>query len=231
MQNIPAPKITITSEIQEYLNKFYPKHYEWHFIDITYDLNIPTVFGICIGEAEFGKFIAIGASSRGTYSEALKKTISEIGQAVPYFRYMLDGKKKSKPIANFYEINSFDEHAIFYTTRPDLIHVFDIWRKKEPQKIIDFNENLSRSDREQILYMAKILKDKGYNFLVNDLTTPDVNQAKFYVLRVVVPQLLLLSGAYGLYFSGGKRLYEVPEKFGYKTFDFDNLNSFPHPFP
>jgi len=98
---------------------------------------------------------------------------------------------------------------------------------KTPEDVIIF----ARLYGDLIVRINSILKDKGYNFLVNDLTTPDVNQAKFYVLRVVVPQLLLLSGAYGLYFSGGKRLYEVPEKFGYKTFDFDNLNSFPHPFP
>ena len=55
-------------------------------MDITYDLGIPTVYGICFGEAEYGKFVAVGTATRDTYGEALKKVILEMGQSVSYFR-------------------------------------------------------------------------------------------------------------------------------------------------
>lgn len=44
------------------------------FFDITYDLEIPTVFGICFGEADYGSFVAVGSSTRATIGEALKKS-------------------------------------------------------------------------------------------------------------------------------------------------------------
>lgn len=67
--------------------------------------------------------------------------------------------------------------------------------------------------------------------LLKDLTTPDINQCGFYCIRIVVPQLLLMSGAYPFYHLGSKRLYEVPKEMGLKPKTFENLNKYPHPFP
>ncbi|MDR3143165.1 MAG: hypothetical protein LBU37_15780 [Tannerellaceae bacterium] len=75
------------------------------------------------------------------------------------------------------------------------------------------------------------MNDKGYNVLVKDLTTPDVNEAGLYCLRIIVPQLLQLGGAYPFYFLGGKRMYSVPKQLGYELNNFENLNIYPHPFP
>ncbi len=79
--------------------------------------------------------------------------------------------------------------------------------------------------------ITSVLKGKDYNVLVKDLTTPDVNEAGLYCLRVIVPQLLQLGGAYPFYFLGGNRMYSVPKQLGYESNDFERLNIFPHPFP
>jgi len=229
-QKIIAPKIIIDKDIHAHLSKNFPSNYEWHFFNITYDLEMPTIFGICYGESEFGKFIAVGTATRGTLGGALRKVIQEIGQSVSYFRYLYGEKKEWIP-DEFHKLRDFDEHAIFYNKRPDLRHVFDDWRNAIPCLKIDFNEREEDNAQGIIKQILEILKKKGYNALVKDITTPDANQAGFYSLRVVVPQLLPLGGAYHFYFLGGKRLYEVPSAMGYKSHSYDNLNKFPHPFP
>ncbi|MDR1503928.1 MAG: YcaO-like family protein [Prevotella sp.] len=230
-QNLVTPKFVINDDIRRYIDERFPSNYEWHFFDITYDLEIPSVFGICIGEAEYGKFIAVGTATRDTYSEALKKVILEIGQAVGYFRYLLGEKKDWIPSDNFNKIINFEDHSVFYIKRPDLLNIFDIWLKSVPSKSIDFNETDSSSDLDKIKRISSVLKNKGYNILVKDITTPDANQSGFYSLRVIVPQLLQLGGAYPFYPLGGKRLFEVPRELGYISNDYGTLNKYPHPFP
>ena len=70
-----------------------------------------------------------------------------------------------------------------------------------------------------------------HNVLVKDITTHDIRQLGFFATKVYIPQLIPLAGSYKYYYYGGKRLYEVPTKFGYKSHNFNNLNPFPHPFP
>jgi ribosomal protein S12 methylthiotransferase accessory factor len=230
-QNLVPPKIVLSKEIKDYIQERFPSNYDWHFFDISYDIGVPTVLGFCIGEAEFGKFIAVGSSTRVTFGQALEKTILEIGQAIPYFRHLLGEKKDWNPTDDYTLINGFEEHSIFYTKRQDLWHLFDKWIDAVENKNINLYEEVGKSDEEIIRDIVEKLKAKDYNVLFKDLTTPDIRQLGFYSIKVFIPQLIQLAGSYPFYFLGGKRLYTVPEKMGYKSNDYNNLNKYPHPFP
>lgn len=230
-QKITPPKIRISDEIQQHINENFPNNYEWHFFDITYDINVPSVFGICFGEAEFGKFVAVGTSTRATFGQALQKVVKEIGQGVTYFRYLLGEKKNWVPSDNYNELLGFEDHSIFYVKRPDMWHVFDHLRNAPETREIDLYEPNPRKDVDEVRHIIQLLKDVGCNVLFKDITTPDINQLGFFSVKVLVPQLIPLSGGYPFYYHGGKRLYEVPKKMGYESNDFENLNRYPHPFP
>jgi ribosomal protein S12 methylthiotransferase accessory factor len=231
LQNLVPEKLVITKEIQDYIDSNFPTKYEWHFFDINFDLGVPSVLGFCFGEAEYGKFIAVGSSSRSTYGEALKKVIQEIGQAVPYFRYLLGEKKKWNPSDDYTLIQNFEDHSIFYVKRQDLWHIFDKYKYAEETKTIDLNEKIIRPDQEEIKHIVRNLKNKNYNVLFKDITTHDIRQLGFFSIKIFIPQLLQLAGAYPFYFLGGKRLYSVPKEMGYQSNDYHHLNKYPHPFP
>ncbi len=231
LQNLVPSKIKLSKEIREYIDSHFPIDYEWHFFDISYDIDVPSVLGFCFGKAEYGKFVAVGASTRATYAEALKKTIQEIGQAVPYFRYLLNTKKGWNSANDYSQIKDFEDHSIFYVQRPELWHVFDKWVNAVETKSINFFEENNRTDRDEIRHIVKIMKDKNYNVLFKDITTCDVRQLGFFSIKIFIPQLIQLSGAYNSYFLGGKRLYSVPLKMDYKSNDYNKLNKYPHPFP
>lgn len=224
-------KIIIDHDIQSFINKIFPVKYEWHLFDITYDIDIPTAFGICFGEAEYGKFVAVGTACRGTLADAVRKVILEIGQTISYFRYLLGKKKDWMPSDNFDLLQNFEDHSILYIKRPELQSVFNTWRNAPETKCIDFCNATNESHKEQVINIIKQLKKNSFNVLVKDLTTPCANQVGFHCIRVVVPQLLQMGGAYPFYFLGGNRLYDVPPKLGYPRLSFDDLNKFPHPFP
>lgn len=224
-------KIVLTPTIEAHIGEMFPDNYEWHFFDIDYDLETPAVFGICFGEADFGKFVAVGTSARGTYREALDKVLTEIGQAVSYFRYLLGEKRDWQPSDDFNELQDFEAHSIFYLKRPDMLHAFDPWRKAKPTKMINMEERNDRSTKDELNRLLRMFKKKGYNVLAKDLTTPDVRACGFFATSVFIPQLLQMNGAYPFYFLGGKRLYEVPRTLGISDRDYATLNKFPHPFP
>lgn len=229
--NIVPPKIKITKEIKEYLHSRFPPHYEWHLFDITYDLETPTVFGICMGESDFGKFVAVGSATRGTIGEAAQKVIQEIGQTAPYFRWLLGERRDWTPTDDYNDLLTFSDHSIYYLKRLDQWGVFDRWVHQAENKVIDFYEPDTRTDVEKIKDMLRVFRKKGYNVLLRDLTTVDTRQLGFYSLKVYIPQLIQMAGGYPFYFLGGKRVYDVPEMMGYGRLDFDTLNKYPHPFP
>lgn len=232
MQKIFVEKIIIDDDIQKFLTEKFPgNNYEFHFFDISFDLPAPTVFGICFGKLDFGEFVAVGSAARGTFQEALHKVIMEIGQAIPYFRFMLGEQTDWEP-KDFNELNDFEKHSTFYLKRTDLWHVFDTWKDATPTKKIDFLEPPKASALEEVKRISEELHKMNYDVLLKYLTTPDVEQVGFHSVKVIVPQLVELSGSYHFYFCGGDRLYTVPAKFGRPdSTTYQDLNRFPHPFP
>lgn len=231
MNELAAPKIKITPEISSYLEKYFPKHFQWHFFDVNYDLGVPAVFGFCMGETEYGKFVAVGSACRHTYGEALLKVIQEIAQTVPYFRFLLNELNDWEPRENFSDVIDFEKHSVVYLKRPDLWHVFDNWVNAPQTREISLYETNPLGDKESVLEVVQKLADKKYNVLVKDTTTPDIRQAGFYTVKVVVPQLVQMSGTFRFYFNGSPRLYDVPPSLGYPRRTFETLNPLPHPFP
>ena len=230
MQELNVPKLKITEDISEFINANRLGNYEFHFLDVTYDLSVPTIFAICFGEADYGPFVAVASATRSTYAEAVRKVIQEVGQTIPYFRYVL-GEKKDWIPSGFEHLSDFEDHSVFYIKSPEHLHVFDKWRNKAANKVIDFREKNSRSEIEEVKHILQIFKDASYNVIFKDLTTPDVKQAGFYSVRLAVPQTIEMSGTYAQYFSGGKRLYDTPKLMGYPSKSYTDLNQYPYPFP
>ncbi len=77
------------------------------------------------------------------------------------------------------------------------------------------------------------LNAKDLNVVVKDLTTVDVDEAGFKVVRVVVPGMQPLDVNHARRYLGGTRLYEVPCQMGLKSQPLaeEELNPFPHMFP
>ena len=230
-QSINPPKIIISPEIQNFIDSHFRISYEWHFFNVSYDLKVPSILGFCFGKSEFGDFIAVGSATRFTYGEALVKVIKEIGQAIPFFRYLLNENPNPDYLKDFSLINDFDKHAIFYTYRKDLSCTFDYYKNAKPVFYVDINEVSDKLPINQLQEICKLFEEKKYNILVKDITTCDTEKLGFYATKVFCPQLIPLSGSYSSYFLGGRRLYSVPKIFGYNSFDYAELNKNPHPFP
>lgn len=230
-QRIACRKIKLNEKITSYIKTIFPVDYEWNLFDMTYDLKVPTILAFCFGKAEFGDFVIAASATRSTYREAIQKTIQEVAQSVPYYRFLAKKRKDWMPDDDFYKILNFEDHSLFYNKRTDLLHVFDCWRSAPETVDVDFEKEDRRPAKEKIRDIVSIMAAKKYNVLVKDLTTPDLNQVGLYSVRVVIPQLTLMSGGYPFYHLGSPRIYSVPKLLGCTPYDFDHINRYPHPFP
>jgi ribosomal protein S12 methylthiotransferase accessory factor len=203
----------------------------WRFINITTDVGIPVIFGINIGPFQFGTAVGVGAASRLAPKEALLKVILEISQARPYLRYEFSRKPDWKPAKDFSNITSFEDHALVYSKCPELMEKafsFFIKSNKKKKPIKEMPNLETKTPLGNIKKLLEILNSAGYDVIVVNLTTPDIEDIGLHVVRVIVPGFIPLHGNHLYPFLGGKRLYEVPKKLGYNS---QKLNPYPHPFP
>ncbi|MBY0244059.1 MAG: YcaO-like family protein [Sphingobacteriaceae bacterium] len=231
-QKIKAPKIKITKAITEYIEGIFPTKCEFHLFDISYDWPVKTIFGLCLGETEFGKFVICASASRHTHTEAIKKVLQELGQGIPYTKFLIKENASWEPKIDYSDVNNFSKHAALYLKKPLLAEESLTYLiEAEPTLEIKWEEQETLTELEKITNIIKHCKSKGYSVLFKDLTTVDLEQLGFKSIRICIPEAIPLSGSFGAYFFGAKRLYEVPKNLGYPCFDYENLNPLPHLFP
>ena len=100
---------------------------------------------------------------------------------------------------------------------------------------LDFQDIDSLSKGDPHLDLEVLLnKVRGVNkrVLLADLTTPDVSDLGLHVVRAIIPGFHPLFMSHRLRALGGSRLWEVPQKLGYRGITKEmGDNSAPHPYP
>jgi ribosomal protein S12 methylthiotransferase accessory factor len=97
-----------------------------------------------------------------------------------------------------------------------------------------FSELVDKSSRRKYYarkldLLKKYLQEKNCEAVYADLTEPNIRKLGFHSVQVVIPELLPMHLDESIPYFGGKRLKEIPQKFGYKPAE--KLNNVPHPFP
>lgn len=231
LNKLSMPCITLEDELKElFEERFNVGIGEWYMLDISSDIGIPTFLSVNIGKRDFGQYVAVGTASRLNPKDAVRKTLIEVGQTGPYFRYEVQQYKDWQPENDFSNVTNFSHHAIFYIKRPDLINpAFEFIRGNKEQDFLNrIDKNGDGSILGNIQTCVKRLREKGYEVIVTDVTTREIKDMGLYVVKVLIPGLVPLHGDHRFPFLGTKRLYEVPAVLGYKK---NEMNSFPHPFP
>jgi ribosomal protein S12 methylthiotransferase accessory factor len=201
--------------------------------DITSDIQIPTFYCLARGNSAVGMLPCVGTATRLNAEKAVEKALVESAQGRPFLRYVLRKERDWDCGEGFSGVRDFDDHARLYSSRPDLIQQL-LFVESPPARSAQDLLNLSTGTvLGDIQICVDALTEKGFDVLVVDLTTRDVEEVGFRVVRVIVPGLQPLHGDHRFPFLGGRRLYEVPRILGYTAQDTEEegLSRWPHPFP
>ena len=237
LNRLPLPHIEIdeaSSIYKLFKEKFDLPGLRYYVCEATTDLGLPVVFSLLVGESTLGRMVNAGSQANLSPQGAALKSMTEAAQGRPYLRFIVQQNPRKAYTGEFSTVNSFHDHAIFYTKAPQHFDALDFLTSPRPTKpLSEIRDCSTGSVRGDIEFYLSQLRKHDIDVIVVDLTTPDIADVGFNVVRVITPGLQLLHGDHRFPFLGGKRLYSVAEALGYRNGPVkeEELNPYPHPLP
>ncbi|NLL01190.1 MAG: hypothetical protein GX271_11100 [Clostridiales bacterium] len=201
------------------------------YICNAYDISIQNLLNtvvVTIHDEETKHFM-IGAATRFTISEAIKKAFLEAAQGITYINMLVRNYKNDNLIEEFNKIDSFQKHAAFYSIYPEMRkkvgYFLDEDYRFTERCNSNFNEALSEdmTDDDKIDVIVEMIKNINKDVYYVDITTYEIANLGASAARIIVPGMQPLHGTHRYRFLSNKRLMEIGEE--------KVINNFPHPFP
>lgn len=236
-----GPRITVDDPgLQQMLTERYHADHpsvDFRIFDITLDIPIPCIFAIMRRPAEFGPALCVSSVTRLSPKDLIRKGLREVGQGLPYIRYLAPQLKDWEPAPDHSDLTSFDHHCMLYNVRPELVPDALAFCDEMEEEIL-FSQIPDRSTgrvKGDIEHCVEALRRCGKEVIVTEITTQDIGDVGLRVVRVMIPGLVPLHGNHNFPYLGVTRLYELPrlldwESSGWKPPE-GGLNPNPHPFP
>jgi ribosomal protein S12 methylthiotransferase accessory factor len=211
--------------------RFACPQFRYTLVDSTLDLPIPTFIGFLTYEPT-GTLCA--SATRLSPLEAATKTLLEAAQGVlAWKRELLYGPpERFQP--DFSDVVDFNQHSKVYMRPGMRRHLEFLWGSGDPPLPLDRLPNRASGDPEADLRTSvRLLAGRGLEVIAVDITSEDVLQAGYHVVRVVIPGVQVLNARHDSPLLGGRRLYDVPVEIGRRERPLreDELNLFLHPYP
>jgi ribosomal protein S12 methylthiotransferase accessory factor len=248
--SVPRIKIreTENESITDLIKAFDRYQLELHVFDITTDIPIPTVLTLAIDRSGVGPAVIAGTCSNFRLEEAIIQSIEELHQRRMWVRTEMLGGWIDKTAPNIdsikedYErgdLSQIDRQLLW--SRIDMLPQLDFLLRTKKVKEIDSNDGTGklrvdlfrRNAAEDLQNVMSFFNERGYEVAYVDVTTSDVDEIGFKVVKVIIPELQSITWASEEFkYLGGKRLYKLPEILGYQENESkeNELNRIPHPF-
>lgn len=237
LNRLPREKITLekieNEEMQKFIQLFKEYELQLKVYDITTD--IPIYSFVCIMVDNKLNCFSIGLKTSLNPIGGIIGAIEEAFQGTYNMRNFMEKTDKKRMMwlrKHPEDISTFSDRAISWLGKEQMKNL-DFWTKSKEVKDGSKLKNLSSGNWEKDLkFLIKILSEKKMDVIYADVTTPDIKELGFSVVKVIIPgmQPLYLQEKYK--YLGGERLYEVPHMLGYKKrmVKENELNPIPHPF-
>lgn len=201
--------------------------------DITMDNGVCCVLAVLVGNSEKSPARVFAASADLNPEVAVAKALEELAHTR---RYSFQLKNKMAPITPNYpdheEVEGQVGHLLFYTNYENAKladYVFSSKKKVDFSSLQNYSTGTAAGDLETLVARVKATGEEVY---LCDLTSDDVRELGLSVVRAIVPGYHPLRMGHVMRSLGGTRLWEVPQKLGYKGITREEGdNPLPHPYP
>ena len=201
--------------------------------DITTEFSVPCVVSQL--QPHNKKGISTGASCHPNWRLAVEKSLIE---AYHTYNWTLDLLRWEGPIDKE-QIQTFRDHVRFYLAPSNYENVSFLFGDSESSGVIEAGlyhyhesdgcESIYDITNTQVQELCERLYEHGYEVFLADITSSDVRELGFAVVRAIIPGLQPLYCGYGNQHQDTRRLRKFCDFFGHPFPDL--LNSKPHPFP
>lgn len=194
------------------------------------DMPVSVVMALVTDRHGNGPAAMIGLGCDFDRQRALRKALFEICQLHELLRRRNEEGAAAR-LNHYADVRTMDEHAGYFF-RQDHFHELDFLLScAQKIRIENASPSAPAGVEEDLEKLSAALKASGCRVFYSDLTTPDLEGYPIRVARALATHLQPLQFGHGKQRLGGKRLYELPKKLGFRE---DNaaeatLNPCPHP--
>ncbi len=196
---------------------------------ISVDVEIPVVLVVITGDQR--PFHVVGAAADLSAHRALQLALEEAALGFCGLRRLCRQHSAWPSDAGFSDVDDLNKHAVVHAMSEELRGSLNFLRGG---KKIDLKgqASLRPSWREDLRTSVGIVAKAGYDALAVDLTTVDVDDLGFKVVRAVIPGFQPLDINHNHRHLGGHRLQLIADRLGRTGSSLhEALNTLPHPFP
>ncbi len=200
---------------------------------LTSNINVPVLI-VILKNSSGVPYTTMGIGADLDPNRALAQALEEAYLTFLGMSRYAKLRKNYKPEPNFEDIKTPTLHALAHAVCPELRSSLNFLKSSESQLSFDALPSLSTNSKvDNVQTLVEMLADKDFDVISYDLTTLDIDEVGFKVVRSVIPGMQPLDINHSRRYEGGKRLYEVPVQMGLleKPLSEEGLNPYPHPFP
>lgn len=201
---------------------------------LTLDIDVHVVQVMLKTENNQPPYTVMGIGTDLSFSNAVAQALEEVYLTFLGMRRYVTVRSDYLPVPEYKNVTSPVLHALAHAmwteVEPGLAFLTN---SKNKISAPDLPEQKSESMLENIKTLIDRLAQNGLDVILVDLTTSDIDEAGYKVVRAVIPGLQPLDTNHNYRHLGGERLYNVPVKLGLResTLRPEELTPYPHMFP
>ncbi|MFC7584279.1 YcaO-like family protein [Nonomuraea antimicrobica] len=202
---------------------------EYHVLDMTTDLGVPAFLCLLLDHRQDPPIACAGGAAHHDPAKAVLKSLVEAAQTREWAKYLCRTRREPATPAPD-GLRTFEDHVFHYASGWSG-RALEPFRDRPVVPVPDGGPPPA-DHRTAAGAVVDRLAAAGLEVLVMDLTTPDVAQCGFHVVKVMVPGLQPLYADESRPMLGGHRVYaEHPDAPCARPRGPEDLNREPHPYP
>jgi ribosomal protein S12 methylthiotransferase accessory factor len=238
LNKLSPPKIDLAylasdDDVNKILKSFERYNLEVHLLRLPTDFDIFVSLAIIIDRSGLGPALNVGMSADFDSKTSILDSLAECLSV----RLALKGRWQRDIDMN--DINR--EERVIYWSKPENLSKLDFLFQGETIRVDlargrniflvpkENKQGLDEINDRKLKKLIDSFKKLGYELIYRDITSLEIKKLGYYCACVVSPDMQPLHLSESIPYFGGKRLQEVPKKFGYQAAEV--LNDEPHPFP
>jgi ribosomal protein S12 methylthiotransferase accessory factor len=201
---------------------------------LTLDIKVTTLLVLIENKADSPPYTCLGMAVDIDPLKALARALEEgILVYLGMTRYQRENPAHERD-PDYEKVFSPAQHGVIHAMEPELLETVQFLKSNTKTLTMSDLPNYEMNNSvDKCKLIVELLQKSNLQTHIVDLTTVDINDAGFKVIRAVIPGMQPLDLDHTHPHLGGKRLYEVPYKLGLisKPLAEDEMNPNPHPFP
>lgn len=202
---------------------------EVYTFDITTDIDIPTSLTVVVDRSGYGKAITLGLKSDLNQVESIVGSIEETFNSRSWIRTEYEKSSNKITQSDLLKKSDIRNRGLLWFPVEAIAKLDFLLKSPNTKSEIRSTSTKSTSGRK-LKSILQRFKNLGYDVIYKDITVPTFKKLNYFVVKAIIPQMHPLYLDENSKLLGGSRLFEVPNKLGFKPLAEDQLNTYPHPF-